>query len=101
MARVKPGTLDTLACQDPLRGQRFPHLTEETCMRAMQLVYPDGRVYAGEQALPHLFRLMRRYRWLAGFLRLPGIAFIAPHAYRWIAKHRHMLAIIVAKKEVP
>lgn len=58
---------------------------------AMHLVLPDGRVYAGADAAPQLFRLLRGKRWLAPVFRVPGVLPIARRVYAWIAARRHCL----------
>lgn len=68
-------------------------------MEAMQLVLPDGRIYGAEQALPHLFLMLRRWQWMARVLRLPFVALFAPFAYRFVARNRYIFSVIVAKKE--
>ena len=64
----------------------------------MQLVLADGRVLEGEEALPQLLKLMRGWRGLAWVLRLPVLSWVAPMAYRWVARNRHALSVIVARK---
>src|ERR1043166_9496129 len=39
---------------------------------AMHLVLPDGRVFAGADAVPELLRLFPGRRWLAPVFRFPG-----------------------------
>ena len=95
-----PGVFHMLACQSEERIASFPDMAEETCMEAMQLALPDGRVLAGEQALPHLFSLMRRWRWLAYFFRVPGVSLLSPFAYGFVAKHRHIISVFVARKHM-
>lgn len=95
---ARPGVLDYLACQSPERAERYPDIPEAQCMEAMLLVQPDGTVYAGEEALPHLFRLLRRWRWLARLFALPGISLAAPAAYRFVARNRYIISVIVARK---
>jgi predicted DCC family thiol-disulfide oxidoreductase YuxK len=58
---------------------------------AMHLVFPDGRVYAGADAMPELLRLLPRRRWLAPLFRLPGVMPAARRIYAWIAARRHCL----------
>ncbi|MCH7909004.1 MAG: DUF393 domain-containing protein [Candidatus Hydrogenedentes bacterium] len=98
-ANARPDTLDYLPCQSPERPGRFPSVTEAQCMEAIQLVLPDGHVYAADRALPHLFLLLRRWQWFARVLRLPVVSHLSPVAYRFVARHRHMLSILVARKE--
>ncbi len=95
-----PGAFHMLTCQSEERIASFPDMTEETCMEAMQLVLPNGHVFAGEQALPHLFFLMRRWRWLAYFFRVPGVSLLSPFAYAFVAKHRYMISVFVARKHM-
>jgi len=58
---------------------------------AMHLILPDGRVYAGADAVPELLRLFPRKRWLAPLFRIPGVLPIARRTYAWIAARRHCL----------
>ena len=63
--------LEILPCRRPPRRERFPHITDETCMTAMQLVLPDGRVLSGADAVPEILRRIRGWRWVAGVFRSP------------------------------
>jgi predicted DCC family thiol-disulfide oxidoreductase YuxK len=89
------GTIETLPCQDRQRAVRFPQVTEAACAEAMQLVVPDGTVYSGEQAFPHLLPLLRGWRWLAWIFSVPGVSRVMPYAYRWIARHRYALSAVL------
>ena len=95
--RVAPGSLDFVPCLSEERTRRFPHILQQDCMKEMFLVLPDGCAHAGERALPHLLRMMRGWRWFAYVFRLPLAASLAPCAYKWIARHRYMISVIVAK----
>ena len=99
--RARPQTLEYLTCQSPERAQRFPTMAEAQCMEAMQLVMPDGAVYSGDEALPVLLSMLRRWRWLAHLFRIPGITLLSPIGYRFIARNRHIFSIFVASKRSP
>jgi predicted DCC family thiol-disulfide oxidoreductase YuxK len=58
---------------------------------AMHLVFPDGRVYAGADAVPELLRLFPGKRWLAPLFRVPGVLPLARRIYAWIAQRRRCL----------
>ncbi len=58
---------------------------------AMHLVFPDGRVFAGADAAPELFRLLPGKRWLAWVFAVPGVLPVARRVYAWIARRRHCL----------
>ncbi len=93
-----PGAIETLPCQDPARAGRFPDLPERKCLEAIQLVMPDGTRHEAENALPPLLSRMRRWRWLAMVFRMPGASLAAPRVYKWVARHRHELSVLVARK---
>ena len=58
---------------------------------AMHLILPDGRVYAGADAVPELLRLFPGKRWLAPAFKLPGVLPVARRMYAWIAMRRRCL----------
>lgn len=58
---------------------------------AMHLILPDGRVYAGADAVPELLRLFPGKRWLAPVFRIPGVLPLARRVYAWIAMRRRCL----------
>lgn len=97
--RARPGALEFLPFQAPARTERFPQLTDEACNEGMQLVLPDGEVRSGEQAVPHLLRMLKRWRWFAFFFELPVIRWLSPIAYRWVANNRQMISEFVRKKD--
>jgi predicted DCC family thiol-disulfide oxidoreductase YuxK len=71
-----------------VRRTRFPQITEEACLAAMQLVLPDGRVLAGADAVPELLRRIRGWGWVAAVFALPGVRPIARRVYAWVARNR-------------
>lgn len=97
--RARAGTIELLMCQSVERIQRFPGISEQACLEAVQLVLADGAVYAGAEALPHILRRMRGWRWLAGVVSAPGIAALMPFAYRWVARRRSALSVFFRKKQ--
>jgi len=58
---------------------------------AMHLVFADGRVYPGADAIPKLLELFPGKRWLAPLFRIPGVLPLARRIYAWIAMRRHCL----------
>jgi predicted DCC family thiol-disulfide oxidoreductase YuxK len=82
------GALEILPCRSGVRRERFPQVTEEACLTAMQLVLPDGRVLSGADAVPELLRRIRGWGWVAGVFALPGIRPIARRIYAWVARNR-------------
>jgi predicted DCC family thiol-disulfide oxidoreductase YuxK len=84
--------LEILPCRSPARHTRFPQVSESACLRAMQLVLPDGRVLAGADAVPEILARIPRWRWLARLFDLPGVRPLARHVYAWIADNRMRLS---------
>jgi predicted DCC family thiol-disulfide oxidoreductase YuxK len=95
------GQLEILPCRSGPRRVRFPQITEERCLRAMQLVLPDGRVLEGADAVPELLRRVPRWRWVASLLGAPGVRALARHAYAWIAANRMRISCAIRDGEGP
>jgi len=55
---------------------------------AMHLVLPDGRVFAGADAVPELGRLLPGKRWWAWGFAVPGVRPLARRIYARIARRR-------------
>jgi predicted DCC family thiol-disulfide oxidoreductase YuxK len=86
------GELEILPCRSAPRRARFPGISDEACMTAMQLVLPDGRALAGADAVPELLRRIRGLGWVATVFALPGARWAARRVYAWIAKNRMRLS---------
>lgn len=93
--------LELLPCRSTARGLRFPRITDETCLRAMQLVLPDGRVLSGADAVPEILDRIPRWRWVARMFDLPGARPLAQSAYGWIARNRMKLCCPVSVRRSP
>ncbi len=90
--RAVPGAFEFLPCRAAEVAVRFPSVATEECLRAMQLVLPDGTVLAGDRALPEILRRTRRHAWAASLFGIPGAGFVARVFYRWIAANRHRIS---------
>ena len=82
------GALEILPCRSDVRRARYPAITDATCLTAMQLVLPDGRVLAGGDAVPELLRRVRGWGWVAALFSMPGARPIARRVYAWVARNR-------------
>lgn len=88
--RCAPDTFEFLSCHAEDLPRRFPHVRKSACLAAMHLLLPDGRVLAGEQAVPEILMRLRRWRWAAALFRLPGAKVLSRGFYRWFSKKRHV-----------
>jgi predicted DCC family thiol-disulfide oxidoreductase YuxK len=84
--------LEILPCRSRPRRERFPQVSDEACMRAMQLVLPDGRILSGADAVPGLLRRVRGWRWVASLFGLPPLLPVTRRVYAWIARNRMRLS---------
>ena len=73
--------------QDESAVARFG-ITLPALAAAMHLVYPDGRVFAGADAVPELGKLLPGKRWWAWGFAVPGVRPVARRVYRRIAEGR-------------
>ena len=55
---------------------------------AMHLVLPDGRIFAGADAVPEMLRYLPGKRWLRWVFCIPGVRPAARRVYRRIAERR-------------
>jgi predicted DCC family thiol-disulfide oxidoreductase YuxK len=85
-------SFEMLPCQSEEVRRRFPSIEESVCMRAMELILPDGQILSGERALPEILRRLKHYRLAARLFRLPGSKILARSFYRWFARHRYHIA---------
>ncbi|MCI0341551.1 MAG: DUF393 domain-containing protein, partial [Planctomycetales bacterium] len=68
-------------------------MPDETCLSALQLALPDGRVFAGADAFPRVLRRLGfGWRALGALLGLRAARPLARVAYRWIAVRRQAIS---------
>ncbi len=89
-------SFEMLTCQSNNLAKDFPHLHRSECMKAMQLVLPNGTIIAGEQALPEILKRLRRYRFAALLFKLPGAGRASRIVYRWFADRRYRIASLMS-----
>lgn len=92
--RSIPGAFEFLSCRAKEVAVRFPSISTEECLRAMQIVLPGGNVLAGERAVPEILR-RTRYAWAASLFGIPGAGILSRVFYRWIAGHRHGISRLI------
>lgn len=98
---LSSGALEILPCRSQVRVARFPQISEEACLTAMQLVLPDGRVLSGADAVPELLKRIRGWGWLASVFALPGVRPLSRRIYAWMARNRMKLSCALKTVEAP
>ena len=68
---------------------RYPELDREATLGAMHIVRPDGKVYAGYEAVRQIIRELPLLFWAYPLLFLPGVTTLGPRVYGWISSHRY------------
>lgn len=91
-ANERKDAFEMLSCQSDEVRTRFPFIEKAVCMRAMQLILPDGRILAGEKALPEILKRTKRYGPMAEIFRLPGSETLSRAFYRWFADRRYHIS---------
>jgi predicted DCC family thiol-disulfide oxidoreductase YuxK len=86
--------------QDEAAVRRFG-LALPALAAAMHLVLPDGRVFAGADAVPALGRLLPGKRWWAWGFAVPGVRPLARRVYAWIARGRRCAVRGLPASELP
>jgi predicted DCC family thiol-disulfide oxidoreductase YuxK len=70
---------------------RFPGLAHEKCMQRLHLVAPDGRVFAGVEAIVRALATRPLLGRLALLYFVPGLRQLLDGLYKVIAAHRYRL----------
>ncbi len=68
---------------------RYPQLDREAILGLIHVITPDGRVLIGYEGVRHLIRYLPLVAWLYPLLCLPGITWLGPRLYAWVADHRY------------
>jgi predicted DCC family thiol-disulfide oxidoreductase YuxK len=56
------------------------------------MIAPDNRVYIGYEGVRHIVQYLPLAFWLHPLLFLPGITWLGPRIYAWIAAHRYAIS---------
>jgi hypothetical protein len=90
----RENSFEMLPCQSGEVRKRFPLIEPAACMRAMQLILPDGKILSGEKALPEILKRLKRYSPAAALFSLPGseaVSVLLPLVCRQQIPHRRGL----------
>jgi len=87
-----PGRVELQSFQDDGVLDRFPGVAHAACMERIHVIAPDGRVYAGMEAVARVVRTARVIGAIAYLYYVPGVRALADLAYRVIAANRYRIA---------
>ncbi len=84
--------LELLSFQDEGVLDRFPGVTYDACMKRLHVVFPDGRVYAGAEAVTRVVAGIPVVGLPAYVYYVPGIRQLSEAVYDLVAKNRYKIA---------
>jgi len=93
--RATGDALDFLPFQDETAARRFPEIPHADFANALHLIFPDGSVYTGAEAV---FRSLaaagvkRRLLWC--YRKMPLFAAVSEWVYGRVAAHRRFLSTL-------
>src|SRR5260221_6203689 len=70
---------------------RYPQLDRNAISGAMHVIPSDGKVYAGYEGVRQIIKRLPLLFWLYPIMHLPGIKWLGPKVYGWVAAHRYQL----------
>ena len=82
---------DYLPCQSTMKKERFPQIKEENCLKAMYIVFQDGRFYSGGDAIPRIMSFLPRWKQFVFLFKIPATLILARLGYQIIARNRRRL----------
>jgi predicted DCC family thiol-disulfide oxidoreductase YuxK len=84
--------VEMLDAQDrSLVRERYPGLSYEALMGAVHVVTADGEVKSGFFAVRYLARFLPMLWPVLPFLYLPGMNWLGPKVYNWVARRRYKI----------
>ena len=88
---ARPGSLRMINFQEPEALKEFPGLDHATCMRQMLLLTPQGKTYAGAEAIVQALTTRGGITRLAFLYYLPGIRQLSNLLYWCVARIRYFI----------
>jgi predicted DCC family thiol-disulfide oxidoreductase YuxK len=86
-----PDAVELVDFQRPGALDRFPGLTHQECMQAMQLVSPDGRVFRGAEGVARALATRRILGRIAYLYYVPGLRQVLNWLYGRVAANRYRI----------
>lgn len=97
--RTGDDRLHLIPCDSEERRNYHPEIGDEECASAVQLITPDGKVFAGDRAIFEIMNLNGRLSGLSLLWKAPFLASLLARAYRWVAMNRHRISELLIKSQ--
>ena len=89
---IRKDAFEFIPCQSEERRIRFPEMTDERCLKSLQLVLPNNQILAGDEAVPEIMKCLRGFSWLYPLFKLPITKEVLFALYRWVANNRYIIS---------
>jgi predicted DCC family thiol-disulfide oxidoreductase YuxK len=89
---IREDSFEFIPCQSAERRRRFPEMSDEVCLKSLQLVLSHNQILSGDIALPEILSRLRGFGWLAILFRVPVIKLLLHVVYHWIANNRYIIS---------
>lgn len=83
------------AQDDTLVQARFSQFQKEDLLGAIHVVTPDGQILIGFFGVRYLMRFLPLLWIILPWLYWPGMNWLGPKAYKWVARHRYAINRLV------
>ncbi|MDR4509643.1 MAG: DUF393 domain-containing protein [Candidatus Brocadiaceae bacterium] len=92
---IRKEVFEFLPCQSEERKRRYPEITEEACLRSLQLILPDNRILEDNELLPEILKRLRGFRWLYLLCKVSVTRQLLIVLYRWISRNRYIISRVI------
>ncbi|NIO15562.1 MAG: DUF393 domain-containing protein [Deltaproteobacteria bacterium] len=89
--------LHLIPCNSEERKNLHPEIGDEECSSAIQLITPDGKVFAGDRAIIEILNVNGRRSGLSLLWKVPFLGSLFGRAYRWVAMNRYRISALLLK----
>lgn len=89
---IRRDIFEFLPCQSEERRNRFPEISDETCLQSLQVILPGRRILTGDKVLPEILNRLRGFTWFSFLFKVPVIKVFLYVIYRWIAHNRYIIS---------
>ncbi len=92
LARARPDTFDPVAYQDDEGMRKFPMVDRTFVVKGIQVLRPDGELWAKAPASGYCLTLVPGWEWLGHFILCPLVAPFAAVGYAIVAANRQRIS---------
>ena len=91
LARIGGGHVESRSFQEAGALDAFPGVSHDACMQRLHVIAPDGRVFAGAEAVARIVATVPVVGYVAFGYYVPGLRQVSEWAYGLVAKNRYKL----------